>query len=405
MPFVIFVCPMYSPAATHMIEAAAGLSGVQLAVIAPEPWEALSEPARSRIVGHWRVSNLFDVAQLAGAVRGLSERHGPVHRLYAALEQLQVPIAEVREQLGITGMGVDASRNFRDKHRMKAVLREQGLPCAKASLAHSADEAVQAAATVGYPVVVKPPDGAGAMATFRADNEGQLREGLAAFRFGGSPTLVEEFVRGTEHSCETITLAGRTVWQSVTHYFPTPLDVKANPWIQWAVLLPREQADPANDDIRQAATKALGALGMDTGLSHMEWFRRPDGSVAISEVAARPPGAQITTLVSRAHDFDFVEAWARLLIDGTFKAPPRAYATGAAYLRGQGQGRIRAVHGLAEAEREVGALICDAKLPQVGDTPKDTYEGDGYIIVRHSDTAVVERALRTLITTIRVELG
>ena len=212
-------------------------------------------------------------------------------------------------------------------------------------------------------------------------------------------------MQGTEHSCESITIGGTTVWQSVSHYAPTPLEVKMTPWIQWAVTLPREERVPAEDDLRSAAARALAALGMDTGLSHMEWFRRPDGSIAISEVAARPPGAQITTLISRAHDFDFVEAWARLLIFGTFEAPERKYATGAAYLRAQGHGRIVAVHGLREAQQAVGALICDAKLPVIGDTPKDTYEGDGYVIVRHPETAVVERALVTLITTIRVELG
>ncbi len=404
MPFVIFACPMFSPAATHMIAAAAGVPGVTLAVICPEPWERLEEPARSRIAGHWRVDNLFDVAQLTAAVQSLSARHGPVHRLYAALEQLQVPIAQVREQLGITGMGVEAAKNFRDKHRMKALFRQHGLPCAKAELAHNTEEAVAGAKTIGFPVVIKPPEGAGAMATFRADNEAQLREGLAAFRFGSSPTLVEEFVQGSEHSCETITIGGATVWQSVSHYAPTPLEVKSTPWIQWAVLLPRDQADPAFDDIRAAATKALNVLGMDTGLSHMEWFRRPDGTVAISEVAARPPGAQFTTLISRAHDVDFVETWSRLMIEGAAEMPPRKVAVGAAYLRGQGRGRIVAVHGLRDAQRAVGALISDHKLPVVGDTPKDTYEGDGYIIVRHPDTAVVEQALRTLITKIRVEL-
>ena len=405
MRFVIFVCPMYSPAATQMIAAAARLPDVRLGVICPEGWERMPEPARSLVTAHWRVDNLFDVAQLAGAVQALGARHGPIHRLYAALEQLQVPIAQVREQLGIAGMGVEAARNFRDKHRMKALFRQHGLPCAKAELAKSVDEAIAGARRIGFPVVVKPPDGAGAMATFRADSEAQLREGLDAFRFGSSPTLIEEFVQGSEHSCETVTINGQTVWQSVSHYSPTPLEVKATPWIQWAVVLPREQADPATDDIKAAAAKALTVLGMDTGLSHMEWFRRPDGSIAISEVAARPPGAHFTTLLSRAHDVDFVESWSRLMIDGTFSMPERTYAVGAAYLRGQGRGRIKAIHGLVQAERAVGALICDQQLPVVGETPRDTYEGDGYIIVRHPDTAVVERALRTLITTIRVELG
>ena len=34
-----------------------------------------------------------------------------------------------------------------------------------------------------------------------------------------------------------------------------------------------------------------------------------------------------------------------------------------------------------------------------------SYEGDGYVIVRHRDTAVVTDALRRLVTTVRVELG
>jgi hypothetical protein len=80
--------------------------------------------------------------------------------------------------------------------------------------------------------------------------------------------------------------------------------VVENPWIQWCVLIPREIDDPRYDEIRRVAFRALDALGMDTGLSHMEWFRRPDGSVMISEVGARPGGAQISTLISYAHDAD-----------------------------------------------------------------------------------------------------
>ena len=34
-------------------------------------------------------------------------------------------------------------------------------------------------------------------------------------------------------------------------------------------------------------------LGLQTGMTHMEWFGRPDGSIAIGEIGARPPGAQI----------------------------------------------------------------------------------------------------------------
>ena len=137
----------------------------------------------------------------------------------------------------------------------------------------------------------------------------------------------------------------------------------------------------------------------------MEWFRRPDGRIAISEVAARPPGAQFTSLISYAHDFDLYSAWARLLVFEEFTRPERMFACGAAYLRGQGQGRITGLEGLERVQRELGDLVLEAKLPQVGQSPTGTYEGEGYVIVRHPETSVVEAALKKLVETIRVRLG
>ena len=45
--------------------------------------------------------------------------------------------------------------------------------------------------------------------------------------------------------------------------------------------------------------RALAALGMGTGLSHMEWFLRKDGSPVVSEVGARPPGAKRSLIVRK----------------------------------------------------------------------------------------------------------
>jgi hypothetical protein len=37
--------------------------------------------------------------------------------------------------------------------------------------------------------------------------------------------------------------------------------------------------------------------------------------------------------------------------------------------------------------------------------PSDSYEGDGFIILRHPDTDVVEQALREIVQFIRVDLA
>jgi len=198
---------------------------------------------------------------------------------------------------------------------------------------------------------------------------------------------------------------GELVWHSISRYLPTPLEVIENPWIQWAVLLPRDISGAEYDPIRSDGLRGLRALGLRTGLTHMEWFRRPAGDIAISEVAARPPGAQFTSLLSYAHDVDMYTAWAQLEILGEFAPPERRYAVGAAYLRGQGSGSVVAVHGLDRLQRELGELVIEADLPHRGQSPSGTYEGEGHVILRHPDTAVVEAGLRRVIELARVELG
>jgi len=407
MQNVIFVAPFTLEATMRFLRPALQLQGVRLAMIGQEPAERLPEELRSRLNAHYRVDDAMQVDQLLAAVRHLARGwNGKVDRVIAILEQLQVPVAEVREKLGLPGLSVEAALNFREKARMKTVLRQNDLPCARHRLCSSDREAFAFAESSGFPIVVKPPAGAGAKNTFRVDSQEQLTSWLKSAPIrADEPLLLEEFIQGEEYSFDTVSIEGRHVFHSIGRYSPTPLDVLQNPWIQWVVYLPRRIDGPEFAAIRAAGPRALDVLGMRTGLTHMEWFRRVDGSIAISEVAARPPGAQFTTLMSYAHDHDFYRAWVELMVFDTFTVPERKFSAGAAYLRGQGQGRVRSVRGLEQAQAELGDLVVESKLPQIGQTPKEGYEGEGYVVVRHEDTEVVVAALNRMVEIVRVDLG
>ena len=403
---VIFVAPYFLETTLRFVEGASGLAGVRFGLISTDPAERLPDTLRARLAAHWRVQDCLDPGQIVWAARGMSERMGLPERLIGTLEELQVPLAEARATLGIPGMSVEAAHNFRDKSRMKTVLASAGLPCARHRLAETREEVWAFADEVGYPLVVKPPAGAGARNTFRVDDAGRMEEVLQVVPPSRErPTLVEEFVRGDEHSFDSVCINGQPVWHSISRYYPTPLEVIENPWIQWCVLLPREIDGPEFDPIRDSGFRALQALGMQTGLSHMEWFYRRDGSIAISEVAARPPGAQFTTLISYAHDMDLYKAWAQLMVHGEFDPPPRRWAVGVAFLRGQGSGRVKGIFGLERVAPALGPITVEVKLPREGQSPTGTYEGDGFVMVRHPETSVVERALSMIVQNIKVELG
>lgn len=402
---VVFVAPFFKSSVTEFVDAASTLSDLKVAIISADPWERFPSSVRDR-VQFWQVPDATVADHLTHATHELGQRHGArAHRVLSVTEQVQLQVAEVRERLGIAGMKPATVLKFRDKGLMKEAFRAAGVPCARHCAAHNAEEAHEFLRQVGFPVCVKPVDGAAAQATFKVDNMETLDQILHAS--GPSlerPLQIEEFVVGEESSLETFSLNGKHLWHSLTHYEPTPLNVVRNPWIQWKVYSPREVDDPVYDDIKEAGRKALDALGMETGLTHLEWFRRPDGSIAISEVAARPPGAEITTMINRCHDVDTAKLWCQVMIRGHLPTiPERKYASGAAFLRGMGGGRVRAVQGL-EVLQELGDMVVDQRIPQPGEPAAITYEGEGFVLVRHPDTQVVRDALARIVDRVRVEL-
>lgn len=407
MPHVVFVCPFFLPTTLRFVDSITRLPGVRVGLVSQDPVEKLDAQVRNRLAYHFRIDDGLDPAQITRATRWMQQQLGSVDLLLGTLEQLQVPLAEVRTALGLPGMGVEQATNFREKSRMKDVLRTAGIPCARHQLITGLADALKFAAQVGYPLVVKPPAGAGAISTFQVEDEKRLRTLIEQWNPGpGREVLAEEFISGLERSFEVVSVRGQRLWHSLTRYAPSPLEVLRNPWIQWTVLLPREVDDAGYDDVRKVGYAALDALGMETGLSHMEWFRRRDNSVAVSEIGARPPGAQIMTLMSLAHDVDMYDAWAKLVVYEQWTPPKRRFAAGAAFLRGQGRGeKVVRIHGLDEAQRRMGQHVVEAKLPRTGQSRSTSYEGEGYVLVKHERTEVVEQALRELITHVYVELG
>src|ERR1700722_11101946 len=162
-----FVAPYLLDATTRFVQAAARLPDTELALVTCEPEGNVPSGLRRSLAAHWRIDDALDPGQVTSAVQGVSERIGPVQRLLAVLEQLQVPVAQARQRLDIPGMDAGTARNFRDKAQMKTVLRAAGVPCARHRLAGSAADAQSFAPGGGFPLAGKPPAGAGGQRPLR----------------------------------------------------------------------------------------------------------------------------------------------------------------------------------------------------------------------------------------------
>jgi hypothetical protein len=398
---VAFVAPFPLETSLRFARAAAALPGVRLVGLMQEPPRGPDLGLFAEVI---RLKDGLDARQITEGAAYARAKYGGLHRILGILEPLQVQLAEARRALGVPGTRPETAALFRDKAEMKDELRRHGLPCARHRRVATAEDAAAFARDVGLPIVLKPTAGMACKSTWRVRAPDELRSALAAM--GPSPdhpVLAEEFLSGREYSYDTVTVGGQVRFESFSRYFPGPLEVMETPWIQWVCVVPRHVDTDEFSGARELGRRAIAALGLDTGFTHMEWFRRGDGSLAIGEIAARPPGAHLVRMNSLAHDTDLYRAWARAEIDGAFDGPfERRFAVGCAFLRGAGQGRVRHVSGVDRAQAQVGHLVVEARLPTVGAPKSDSYEGDGHVIVRHPDTEVVKAALTTVIETIQV---
>jgi len=176
---VVFVAPFPLPTTLEFARAVGNLPGVRVigVVMKPPP-----KPSQWGFHAIETVADALDVGQLEAAVSRIQARYGRVHRLLGVLEDVQLQLSVVRERMSIPGPTPQVTQRFRDKGHMKDALRAAGLPCARHARVQSAEDAWAFVEKVGFPVVMKPPAGAGCRATWRVSSPQDLVQALAEYR-------------------------------------------------------------------------------------------------------------------------------------------------------------------------------------------------------------------------------
>jgi hypothetical protein len=350
------------------------------------------------------VTDTHDSNQLLEAARVLQERHGALNRIVTTQETLLNPVAHTVEALQIEGMNVATVQRALDKSLLKATLEQAGIATARHRVFTSEAQARRFVAELKYPIVLKPLNGSGGLATWCIRNEEQLALALELTQPSPAhPLLAEEYFRGEELCIDTITVANEPRFFSICCYRPSILEAVEDPAIQWRCVMPRDISDSRYEQFISQGLAAVRALSVGNAMTHMEGFLHEDGQLCFIDATLRPAGARIAPMLAFAYDIDPYLVWARLMLDGRFDGPwERKFAVGTVFLRGAGSGRIETVAGIETVRRQLGVLVMDVRLPRVGASKSGTYTGDGYVTVRHPETQAVDDALDFIAQTIRI---
>ena len=400
---VIFLEPAF-PANQPDFVRALHQAGALVSGIGDRPLSWLPDNLKSWMYSYEHVGSSADPQQVTDAVRRIQARGPWVHKLECTVEALMLTAAQAREATGIPGMGVAHTNLCRDKYEMKKYLRARGVATAAAQEVTTIGEMAQFAREVGFPIIVKPLAGAGASGTSRVEDADGLRR--AAEEVGlqpGRPALVEEFVTGHEGFFDTLTVGGKVVFETVSHYYPGVLEAMRTREISPVVLTTNRIDAPGYGELREFGRRVIRELHLDTTATHMEWFFGPKG-LYFSEIGARPPGVLVWDLYCAANDMDLYLEWAKAVVHGhADPRPSRRYSAGMVAIRPNQDGRVAGYSGVDAVRARYGDQILRMHLPAVGGRTQPVgsgYMGNAWVWARHPDydacRAMLEDIGRTL---------
>jgi len=385
---VLLLSPGY-PA--DMPEFTRGLAeaGARVIGVGDTPPESLPLLVRRCLAEYVPLASLWDDDAVIGALRS-QLRGARLDRVECLWEPGILLAARLRETFGIPGLDVGQARRFRDKEQMKRALDAAGIRTPRHVAADSVAAVWEASEAIGFPLILKPIDGAGSADTYRVRDADELRAVLPRLRHVPAVS-VEEFVDGEEYTFDTITVAGRIAYYNIAWYRPRPLVARSNEWISPQVVALRNLDRPELQGGVKMGFDVIRALGFDSGFTHMEWYRKADGEVVFGEIGARPPGAHQVDQMKYVCDFDVFREWANAVVLGRVSdgIEPR-YNVANIYKRARGVGRIRAIEGADRLQRAFGRHVVWNTLLPVGAQRRDwrkTLVSDGFIMLRHPDLA------------------
>ncbi len=239
---------------------------------------------------------------------------------------LAVALAEggVLESAGseLIGAKVEAIRTAEDRELFKAAMTEIGLKVADSGFAHSLEEALEVAITIGFPLIVRPSFILGGKGTGIAHDRTTF-ERLAGEGLAASPVhqiLVERSIAGwKEFELEVMRDRADNCVVVCSIENVDPMGVHTGDSI--TVAPAQTLSDVEYQQMRDSAFSCIRRVGVETGGSNIQFAVDPRGGEQLV-IEMNPRVSRSSALASKATGFPIAKIAARLAVGYTLDEIP-----------------------------------------------------------------------------------
>jgi predicted ATP-grasp superfamily ATP-dependent carboligase len=221
----------------------------------------------------------------------------------------------ISNQLKLTSNSLETACWTTEKDEMKRVLVAHNVPTPKAYLIRNIDQINEI--ELPFPFMVKAADRTGGRGIQLVYNKGELEKAFTeAIEVSfNKKILVEEYFEGKQYSVEAISYRGQHQVVAITEQF------YSNPpyFVESQDLIPARLNPETIKEVKEIAYKALSALNIQIGASHIELRINSTGEIKIIEVASRMGGGFRNELIKLSTGHDFV----KMLLDAYSGKEPK----------------------------------------------------------------------------------
>ncbi|MGQ4489323.1 ATP-grasp domain-containing protein [Streptomyces sp. 372A] len=370
------------------------------------------------------VADTASIEDTVAAARLLaSEETEPIRGVLTFVEQSVPAAAAVAAGLGLPSVGERAAFLARDKYAMRSAFGAAGLVQPRFALARDLGEAREAAASVGYPLVLKPLIGGGSKYVRRVDDDGELAEHFDTIRHGawtgfthdplhvrtkeeyGEAVLMEAYVPGSEISVESLVVGGNTHVVAV-HDKPLPMEGPFFEEVYYTT--PTRLPGELVERITAVTAEAHRALGIDTGATHTEFRLTEEGEPYILETAGRLGGGPVYQSVLLSTGIDMVEALLDLSTGREARlVPPRSpKPTGFYLFFAERAGELVGVHGMEKIDDDerVSEIVLYGRIGDRVLVPPHASAAHGHVLFSDETAEAVDSGFLEFRDAISVEV-
>jgi biotin carboxylase len=411
MPRVLLLLPT-TTYRTHAFMEAAQRLGVELTVASEEA----STLTRLNPSGLLQL-NFSDPQQAALQVVQFAQEH-PIAAVVPVDDQVTICAAAICQALGLRHNSVESANAARNKHCMRELLGQAGVPQPRYKLCSLDDDPVHIADQVQYACVVKPLTLSGSRGVIRANTDREfvravvrldhiLRSEFSESHSSAGPHnrrepslpatarqfLVEDFVAGQEVALDGLLTRGEL---RVLALFdkPDPLD---GPFFEETIYVtPSRLSVSVQADIAGCTARACRAIGLTEGPVHAE-LRINAGGSWIIEINPRSIGGLCSRVLRFGTGLSLEELIIQHALDGDYDPPKREnQPAGVMMIPTPRAGVLTEVRGLDQA-RAVDGIEQVTISAHLGQELVPLPEGAlylGFIFARAASPEAVEAALR-----------